>query len=299
MPSVFKHVGLVGKQRGGDSILRTLLALISLLKNRNITIYVEAETAAEIANDVDLNNLPVLSKPQLGKECDLIIVVGGDGSLLNVAHAVAGSSAPLLGINRGRLGFLTDISPIDLIEKVNEVLDGKFIEESRFLLAAHIFHQKSLLLQDNALNDVVLTPGAAARMIEFEIYINNRFVCSQRADGMIVATPTGSTAYALSGGGPILHPNLDAIVLVPMFPHTLSSRPIVVAGDSEITLSIATSNTHAPQLSCDGREPFSIAPGDNVTIRKKAESIRLIHLADYHYFETLRSKLQWEKKLTL
>lgn len=294
MKSLFKRIGLIGKQRGSDNITTTLQGLIDLLRVRYVDFVIEADTAATLSH---AEQLPTVTKDQLGHQCDLVIVVGGDGSLLNAARVVVDSGTPVLGINRGRLGFLTDVRPTELTKKINEILDGHYLEESRFLLTTHILDGTQTTFQDDALNDVVLTPGARlGHMIEFEIYINERFVCHQRADGLIVATPTGSTAYALSGGGPILHPHLNAIVLVPMFPHTLSSRPIVISGDCQIDIAIAKTNETSPQMSCDGRERVSVNPGDHIFIRKKSKELRLIHPTDYHYFETLRNKLSWETK---
>jgi len=203
---------------------------------------------------------------------------------------------PILGINRGSLGFLTDILPSQL-EKIKAILEGKFILEKRFLLTATVTSNNKIISQDDALNEVALIPDAIPHMIEFEIYIDKQFVCSQNSDGLIIATPTGSTAYALSGGGPILHPQLDAIVLVPMFPHSLNNRPIVVQGQCEISIIVSPNNDTSPRLSCDGRAYLNAEPGSEITIRKKPKTLHLIHPLDYSYYETLRSKLHWGKKL--
>jgi NAD+ kinase len=286
--SCFKQVALLGRQRI-EGIEETLLTLKNYLLNYPIDVVLE-ETTAKLIPEA---NLPILAKELLCKNCDLIIVVGGDGSLLNAAHIAADYNLPVLGINRGRLGFLTDIRP-DELDKIDAVLSGKYVEEERFLLQTKIFHPNGDVTEGIALNDVVLLPGNIAHMIEFEVHINKQMICNQRADGIIIATPTGSTAYALSGGGPILHPQLDAIVLVPMFPHTLSSRPIVVKGNSEITIILSLTNEACPRVSCDGEKRIPLAPGGGVMIKKKAETLRLIHPLDYNYFETLREKLGWE-----
>uniref|UniRef100_UPI0025877027 NAD(+) kinase n=1 Tax=uncultured Pseudomonas sp. TaxID=114707 RepID=UPI0025877027 len=206
-------------------------------------------------------------------------------------------AAPVLGINRGKLGFLTDIRPDELETKVAEVLDGQYLMETRFLLDAFVERGGEMIGQGDALNDVVLHPGKSTRMIEFELYIDGQFVCSQRADGLIVATPTGSTAYSLSAGGPIMHPKLDAIVVVPMYPHTLSSRPIVVSGDSTLSILVSPNMTIYPQVSCDGQNHFTCAPGDTVTIQKKPHKLRLIHPLDHNYYEICRTKLGWGSRL--
>lgn len=292
MKKKFKTIGLIARQRQ-ENITDTLITLKNILLGRQLSVIIETETA----NYLPDNQLPTASRNDIGKLCDLIIVVGGDGSLLNAARAAVDSNTPVLGINRGRLGFLTDIHPSELNSRIEEVLDGNYIEEHRFLLTASVHHKNKVIATNLALNDVVLTPGELAHMIEFSIVINDQFVCSQRADGLIVATPTGSTAYALSGGGPILHPHLDAMVLVPMFPHTLSARPIVITGNSTIKILISEINETSPKLSCDAQARIELPPGCEIHIQKKAEQLRLIHPNDYNYFQTLRAKLHWSTKL--
>lgn len=284
----FRKVALLGRQRV-EGIEETLLALQDYLLQYPIEVVLEPDTA-ELIPDSDL---PIFSKELLCRNCDLLIVVGGDGSMLNAAHIAINYGLPVLGINRGRLGFLTDIRP-DELYKIDDVLAGKYIEEHRFLLEAEI-HTGTTVKKTLALNDVVLLPGNIAHMIEFEVSINGQVICTQRADGIIVATPTGSTAYALSGGGPILHPQLDALVLVPMFPHTLSSRPIVVKSDSEISITLSPLNEASPRVSCDGQQRIPIAPGGKIVIKKYPVMLRLIHPLDYNYYQTLREKLGWEK----
>lgn len=195
------------------------------------------------------------------------------------------------------MGFLTDISPLELEEKVGEVLAGEYIEESRFLLDMYLKRNGEPVSYGCGLNDIVLHPGKSTRMIGFELYIEGQFVYSQRSDGLIVATPTGSTAYALSAGGPIMHPRLDAIVLVPMFPHTLSSRPIVVDGNSEIKIVIGENNETYPHVSCDGQIHVTCAPGDAINITKKPQKLRLIHPINHNYYQTCRDKLGWASTL--
>ena len=201
----------------------------------------------------------------------------------------------MLGINRGRLGFLTDISPNEF-EKIETILKGNYKEEMRFLLGMKAKHDNKVIARGVAINDIVLLPGDIAKMIEFDIYVNDEFVCHQRADGLIVTTPTGSTAYALSGGGPILHPQLDAVALIPMFPHTLSSRPIVIDGDSEIKIGISRENEVSPYVSYDGQPRAPLLPEGSIYISKYQHQLRLIHPRDYNYYDTLRRKLDWEKR---
>lgn len=284
----FRKVALLGRQRV-EGIEETLLMLRDYLAQFPVEVVLEPDTA-EMVPEADLR---IFSKDLICKNCDLLIVVGGDGSMLNAAHIAINYGLPVLGINRGRLGFLTDIRPDELF-KVKAVLAGEYVEEHRFLLQAEIESENSVT-ETVALNDVVLLPGNIAHMIEFEVRINNQIICTQRADGIIVATPTGSTAYALSGGGPILYPQLDAIVLVPMFPHTLSSRPIVVKGDSEIMVHLSADNEVTPRVSCDGQRRIPLAPGGKIKIKKYPQTLRLIHPLDYNYYQTLREKLGWEK----
>ncbi|MCV6606434.1 MAG: NAD(+) kinase, partial [Porticoccaceae bacterium] len=228
---------------------------------------------------------------------DLAILVGGDGSMLSAARQMVDFDVPLLGINRGRLGFLNDIYPDEIGPRVREVLAGNYIESTRFLLETTTTRNGQPIGDGIALNDVVLHPGQSVRMMEFELYIDGHFVNSQRSDGLIVATPTGSTAYALSGGGPILNPDLDAIVLVPMNPHTLSSRPIVVPGNSEIEIRVSDLNELHPFVTCDGQNHVETEPGDVIRIRKKAKQLRLIHPSDHNFYEICRSKLGWGSRV--
>lgn len=287
----FHKILLIGRPGviGGPE---TLLALKDYLLSLDVELLIEKNTSPMMGK----HKLPIVTAEKIPNECDLIIVVGGDGSLLTAAHIALPYNLPVLGINRGRLGFLTDIHP-DEFTKISAVLDGHYREEKRFLLQTQLTLNEKILDTGIALNEVVLLPTDLAHMIEFEIMVNEQFVCLQRADGMIVATPTGSTAYALSGGGPILHPNLNAIVLVPMFPHTLSSRPIVISGDSRIVINICSTNEASPHISCDGQTRIPIPPGGKIEITKKSELLRLIHPMDYHYFNTLREKLGWEKHI--
>ncbi|MGB6975953.1 MAG: NAD(+) kinase [Gammaproteobacteria bacterium] len=287
MHNVFNRVVLFGRQ-GGDDIIETLLAVRDYLCEQYVEVFFEQETAANLPPQPQ----PSITRKELAERCDLVIVVGGDGSLLRAAHVAAEQNLPVLGVNRGRLGFLTDIYPEE-VARIGRVLEGDYQEEKRTLIGARL-EGEQLITEGVALNDVVLSPGNVPRMIEFDIYINQQFVCRQRADGLIIATPTGSTAYSLSGGGPILHPSLNAMVLVPMFPHTLSSRPIVVSGDSIIEVRISRGNPSSPEVSYDGQERVAIPPNGKITVTQQPERLRLIHPKDYNYFETLRTKLRWE-----
>lgn len=285
----FQRIVLMGGRRQ-DAVQETLLALREFLQGRGYSVAFDETTTSWLPGSesgVAIN--------QLHETCDLLIVVGGDGSLLQAAKIAIAQSLPVLGVNRGRLGFLTDVYPQEF-EKIEQVLQGEYHEERRFLLHAEIHHQNEVTERWEALNEIVLSPGNVAHMIDFEVAVNEQFVCDIRADGLIVATPTGSTAYALSGGGPILHPALNAMVMVPMFPHTLSNRPLVVDGDSKVSIYITLNNEATPFVSADGQKRVPIALGDTLLIRKHPQQLRLIHPRDYQYFQTLRSKLGWQSK---
>ncbi len=289
----FRNIGLIGRL-GSGRVVDTLRRLKRFLLDKGHTVILEDAVADLLPG----HQLQVCSRAMMGEICDLVIVVGGDGSLLGAARVLCSYNVPVLGVNRGGLGFLTDISPDELEQRVGAVLAGEYMAESRFLLDAFVCRDEEQLGSSEALNDVVLHPGKSARMIEFELFVDGQFVYSQKSDGMIVATPTGSTAYSLSAGGPIMHPKLDAVVLVPMFPHTLSSRPIVVEGNSEIRVVISRKNEIYPQVSCDGQEHIACAPGDTLIIRKKPQKLRLIHPLDHNFYAICRSKLGWSSRLT-
>lgn len=291
MASIFKKVGVLGRVKN-PGVKETLKILTHHLTQLSQDFVVETETAESLDN----LDIKTSTRDQLGDECDLLIVVGGDGSMLHAAHAIVNRCIPVVGINRGSLGFLTDIHPAEL-DKITAILEGKYTLEKRFLLTATIEYHGKKIGNDDALNEVAIIPDTVPHMIEFEIYIDNQFVCSQNSDGLIIATPTGSTAYALSGGGPILHPQLDAIVLVPMFPHSLNSRPIVVEGNRQLDIIITPNNTTSPRLSCDGRDYLTTPAGSHISIQKKPQTLHLIHPLDYNYYEALRTKLHWGKKL--
>jgi len=275
------------------AVAETAGILYQYLLTKVMNVLVEESMAITMTPAPELT----VSRTQIGSKCDLVIVVGGDGSMLNAGRLLANYDVPVLGINRGYLGFLTDISPQEMVSKVEDVIDGNYIEERRFLLFASVNRDTESAGESEAMNDIVLYPGEISKMLEFEVYIDDQFAFSQRSDGIIVSTPTGSTAYALSGGGPIMHPSLDTIVLVPMNAHTLSSRPIVVDINSFIDIYVAESNRYNPQISCDGQLTIPVKPGDRISIRKKKRQLWLLHPSDYDYYRVLRSKLGWGAKL--
>ena len=220
-------------------------------------------------------------------------MVGGDGTILHSARALADYDIPLVGINLGRLGFLADISPADMMEKLSEILTGKYHQEKRFLLESQVERNGQRINEGYAFNDVVIHKWNSVRMIEFETYVDGQLVNTQRSDGLIVSTPTGSTAYALSGGGPILHPSMNAIILVPICPHTLSNRPLVIDGDREVELVVKPGNQPHVRITLDGQDNFEIHDDDRILIRKKEKPIRLIHPAGHDHYQLLRAKMGW------
>lgn len=292
MKQKFKRVILYARQhRANQGVSESLHRLVDFLEHQNVQIYQDIETSTSFDMDI-----PVLTRDAMGVSKDLIIVVGGDGSLLSAARMAIQVNTPVIGINRGRLGFLTDILPQDIETQLGAVLAGHYEEEQRFLLQTCIFDEKGIYFEGNALNDVVLGRGSETHLIEFDVYVNQQLVSHFRSDGMILSTPTGSTAYALSAGGPIMHPQLNAIVLVPMFSHSLSSRPLVIDGEAKIELRISAFNENELRISCDGHESRMVKPGQKVSIKKNSNQLRLLHPLDYHYYDTLRSKLGWESK---
>ncbi|QQD21874.1 NAD(+) kinase [Venatoribacter cucullus] len=289
----FRNIGIIGRLNS-NKVIETIKRLSRYLIDEGYHVILDDR----IAEVMPGHAMQVSNVNLLGEISDLVIVVGGDGSLLGAARALARYNTPVLGINRGRLGFLTDISPDDdMCDAVQAVLNGEYISELRFLLDAEVKRDGNPIATASALNDVVLHPGKATRMIGFDLWIEGQYVYNQRSDGLIVSTPTGSTAYALSGGGPIMHPKLDALVLVPMFPHTLSSRPIVVDGKSEIKIVIDPQQQIYPTISCDGQTDITCAPGDTITIRKKAHKLKLIHPKGHNFYEICRTKLGWSSNL--
>tara|TARA_R110002110_G_C13465969_1_gene719111 strand:- start:1799 stop:2677 length:879 start_codon:yes stop_codon:yes gene_type:complete len=287
--NIFSHIGIIGKSNNPE-VRSTLASLVEFLREQKLALSLETECAEILSKSEKVNSL---SKSKLGEQCDLIIVVGGDGSFLDAGRAIVDWDKPMVGINRGRLGFLTDISPQAFQQYLTPILNGEYQAESRFLLDMSIKRNDETISANCALNDVVLYSGDIARMIEFEVRVNEQFVYKLRSDGLITATPTGSTAYALSGGGPILHPALNAMVIVPMHPHTLTSRPIVLDSNDNIELLITSDNTMHPRVSCDGQKNFNVQPNDKICINRKTKTLNILHPNDYDYYHTLRTKLNW------
>ncbi|KAA0445221.1 MAG: NAD kinase [Candidatus Thioglobus sp.] len=252
--------------------------------------------AAELGELLKQKGVAVKCGKQASEQVDLIIVVGGDGSLLDTARTFVDKKIPILGINLGRLGFLADVPAAKMQAIITEVLNGDFIKESRNLLSCQIEENGKLLGQYLALNDAVVHRAEALKMIEFDLLIDDKFVSNQRADGLIITTPTGSTAYALSSGGPIMHPGIDGIGIVSICPHTMSHRPLLVPGGCEIVVHIKEADDGAT-VNFDGQTSVSIAAGQQIRLLQHQSSIQLLHPKNYDYFEIIRSKLHWGAKL--
>lgn len=241
----------------------------------------------------DFPQVQRVDEQTFGERADLVIAIGGDGTLLYAARLVARNNVPLLGINRGRLGFLTDVMPQDMIACVDAALQGRCEVDRRPLLAASLDTQGGAAPPMLALNDVVLQKMDTGRMVDFETWVNGRYVNSHAGDGIVVASATGSTAYALSCGGPIVEPHLDVIVLAPICPHTLSDRPIVVSGQSVIEIRLIERFETRAHVVCDGTVIGELVPGGTLTIRRAEESVTLLHPDGHDYYRILRSKLHW------
>lgn len=284
----FRTIGLIPKP--GDVLLvDTVRALLGYLRARKLEVLVDQSAGVLLQHTGEAG----VQRHEIARRCDLAIVVGGDGTLLHAARALVDYDVPLLAINRGRLGFLADISPNEMLAQLDEILAGRYKDEKRYLLQAEVTRGERIIAQSDAFNEVVAHVHGSVRMIELEIYIDGRFVNLLRADGLIVSTPTGSTAYALSGGGPILYPSLEAIVLVPICPHTLTNRPIVVDAASRVEAILCRHNTAPARASFDGQGDVDLAPEDRIRITRKTAALRLIQPQDHDYFQILRAKLRW------
>ena len=292
--SEFKRVGLLGR-REHPGVSQVVAHLLELLDGRGIDVVLE-DRLATLAH---FETRAMQPRDAIGANVDLAIVIGGDGSLLSAARTLVRHDCPVIGVNRGRLGFLTDVSPDEeLTAHVSSVLDGDYTTDRRFLLDVEVSSDGDITGRAEALNDVVVNSGTSAQMIEFQLRVDDDFVYRMNADGLIIATPTGSTAYSMSAGGPIMNPRLDAVALVPMFPHSLNSRPMVVHGESVIQIDTLERNKNNPLLTCDGQVSLTLSPGDSVLVRKKPRALRLLHPPGYSFYASCRDKLRWSDALT-
>ena len=290
---MFRRIGIITRQ-GDDKVRAVLQALIKQLRARGHELSFH-ESCKTLLGDA-LRDAP--STDPLGENEDLVIAVGGDGTMLGAARLLFPfPEVRLLGINLGRLGFLTDLTPELLPETLDSVLDGEFTEEERFFLHARVYRDKQQIASGDALNDVVVQKWNTARLISLDTRIDDVFVHTQRSDGLIITTPTGSTAYAMSGGGPIVHPGVPAIGLVPICPHTLTNRPLVVSNDSRIDITVDIEEIDHARVNCDGVDMCVLHPGDHIQIARRETGIKLIHPAGHDHFTSLRAKLQWGREL--
>jgi NAD+ kinase len=288
MPHSFQSIALVGNTKD-LRVADCMLSLVAHFHSKGVRALVDPHLGLAFPAD----SVIACSEQSFATQADLIIAIGGDGTLLYAARLVAGHSVPMLGINRGRLGFMTDVGPQSMLEDVDTVLAGRYSEDRRSLLAARLEKRDAAVVSALALNDVVVNKWETGRTMDFETSINGRFVNSHGGDGMVIATATGSTAYALSCGGPIVEPDLDVWVLAPICPHTLSDRPIVVRAGSKIQLRMSDRFESRGQVTCDGNAIGELEQGDNLYVEGAGVEITLLHPPGYDYYRLLRSKLHW------
>lgn len=290
MNFLFSRVALIARHSKPE-VLQSLIALADCLSAHGLTILVDSESASP----AEAGRYQRVERAELGKQADLAIVLGGDGTMLSIARLLAPYSVPLIGINQGRLGFMTDIPLEGMAASVEAILRGEYVPEDRILLHASLVRDGVEISHALAFNDVVFSRGATGAMIEFEVFIDTQFVYSQRSDGLIVSTPTGSTAYSLASGGPILHPTVPAITLVPICPQSLSNRPIAV-NDSSVVEFVLTrgSDTH---VHFDGQSHQAVLERDRVILRRYHNTLRILHPIGYNYYDMLRHKLHWGERL--
>lgn len=297
MNTSFETVAIVVR-RHTPAILASVDVVETFLRSKGVAVLFGEETLAALpAHSSDGGLRQGCRDDEMGANADLVIVVGGDGSLLGFGREMAASGVPVVGINRGGLGFLAAISPEQIEAKFAEILAGQYSVQNHFLLQASVLRNGEVVAQQSALNDVVVSPSGVMGMMEFALWLDDEFVYDQRSDGLIVASPTGSTAYSLSAGGPIMHPALDALVLVPMFPHTLTSRPLVVPGDKVLRLRLLASPGSVPQISCDSQVQIRFEAGDEIRIQKHPDALKLLYPSDHSFYEACRSKLDWASRL--
>jgi len=288
MTSQFKNIGLWG-HLADAKVAEPAATVVSHLRDLGIQVFI----AEQDDIPADLNDVTSLPAEKLPEAVDLMVAVGGDGTLLHTARIVARQGVPLVGINLGRLGFLTDVSPEHMLQTIDAILAGDFDEESRLMLQAEVTGDRNVGKRMLALNDVVVKTGQTGHMQDFTTFVDGQYVNTHGGDGLIVATATGSTAYALSCGGPIIQPNLDALVIVPICPHTLSDRPLVIRASSQIEVRVDSRRDDWPHIACDGDSFGDLRRDETLRIGVADEAVKLLHPRDLNYYEQLRSKLYW------
>jgi NAD+ kinase len=291
MSSRFRHVALVGKYQA-QGIRGMLEEIAQFLVRQGLEVSLEKQTAL----NTGITDHGALTADELGRECDLAVVLGGDGTMLGIARQLARHGTPLVGINQGRLGFMTDVAEGDFASVLAAMIDGDYEEERRTMLDGGVERDGRTIFDAFAMNDVVVSRGATSSMVELKIDIGDEFVANLRADGLIIGSPTGSTAYALSAGGPILHPGIAGWVLVPIAPHDLSNRPIVLPDTGEIRIEIVTGRDVS--VNFDMQSLASLLLGDRIVVRRSAHQVRFLHPRGWSYYATLRRKLHWNAGVT-
>ena len=288
MKSQFRHVALIGKYhaQGSRSALESIAQFLSA---QGCDVAIEQDTAS----NTGLTQYPILDVAGIGAHCDLGLVVGGDGTMLGIGRQLAQFGVPLIGINQGRLGFITDIAFEAFQTVLEPMLRGEFEEDRRWMMQAKVVRDGRCVFNATAMNDVVVHRGATAGMVELRVEVDGRFLSNQRADGLIIASPTGSTAYALSAGGPLLHPSIPGWVLVPIAPHTLSNRSIVLSDSGEITVELVAGRDASANF--DMQSLATLMHGDRITVRRSEHQMRFLHPKGWSYFDTLRKKLHWNE----
>jgi len=295
MTSKFRHVALIGKYQSvasggsGASSRQAMEDIAQFLHAQGCEVVFEQDTAQNLS----ISGYPVLDVAALGAQCDLGLVVGGDGTMLGLGRQLAHSGLPLIGINQGRLGFITDIPFGNFASTLAPMLRGDYEEDLRSLMHGRVMRNGHCVFDALAMNDVVVNRGATSGMVELRVEVDGHFVANQRADGLIIATPTGSTAYALSAGGPMLHPSIPGWVLVPIAPHTLSNRPIVLANTMEIAIELVSGRDASANF--DMQSLASLLHGDRIVVTRSNHQVRFLHPLGWSYFDTLRQKLHWNE----
>ncbi len=295
MKSKFRHVALIGKYQasssgaGGASSRSALEEIAHFLHDQGCDVAFEHDTARSMG----ITGYPLLTVPEIGAQCDLGLVIGGDGTMLGIGRQLAHFGVPLIGVNQGRLGFITDIPYDHFAATLAPMLQGEYEEDHRGLMQGKVMRDGRCVFDALAMNDVVVNRGATSGMVEMRVEVDGHFVANQRADGMIIATPTGSTAYALSAGGPLLHPSIPGWVLVPIAPHTLSNRPIVLANASEIAIKIVAGRDASANF--DMQSMATLLHGDRIVVTRSNHHVRFLHPKGWSYFDTLREKLHWNE----
>ncbi len=289
MKKAFKTIALIGKYNSPE-IAGPLLKLAEFLSKRGIAVTIDPFTGKHIGN----SPYPIQELEVMGREADLAIVLGGDGTMLNIARTFAPFELALVGVNQGRLGFLTDISLDTMYETFAAILDGQYVTEDRMLLQGEVVRNGRHEIDVLAFNDVVVSKGVEGNMVEIEVRIDGEFIYNQRSDGLIAATPTGSTAYALSAGGPIVHPSLSVISLTPVSPHTLSNRPIVVSADRTIEIIVHSDSDAGVHF--DSHSHCALHQGDRIVVKRYPHTISLLHPIGHSYYRMLREKLNWNRE---